>query len=195
VLAGEALVNKMHIDYANLTIVTEGDVEQKVLMPLLQGETYLGIPERRIFTKQYLAPTTLDKDAGKSRGYLPDYGIWFRGLLVMVVEAKAPDISVETGYREASLYARHVNQKYPTDVNPCHFILACNGKDLLFGHWDSMPVLQISMNDLIVGSAELERLQLACGAAVLEARSIESLRRLRQPKPTAPYNLMGGPPS
>lgn len=38
----------MHIDFGNLTIETESNVEQKVLMPLLQGEAYLGIPERNL---------------------------------------------------------------------------------------------------------------------------------------------------
>ncbi len=183
----------MHIDYGSLTIETESDVEQKVLMPLLQGEAYLAIPEKKIFTKQYHAASPLDKGAGKASGYFPDYGIWFRGLLVMVVEAKAPDVPVETGYREASLYARHVNQKYPSDVNPCRFVLACNGKDLLFGHWDAMPVLSIPVKDLTVGSSELDRLQAACGAAVLEAHAIATVRYLRQRNPISPYNLMGGP--
>jgi hypothetical protein len=31
----------MHIDYENLTIETESDVEQNILMPLLKGEAYL----------------------------------------------------------------------------------------------------------------------------------------------------------
>jgi hypothetical protein len=64
---------------------------------------------------------------------------------------------------------------------------------LLFGHWDSMPVLSIAVKDLIVGSAELERLQLGCGAAILESHAIETIRYLRQRNPISPYNLMGGP--
>lgn len=183
----------MHIDYENLTIETESDVEQKILMPLLQGEAYLGIAESNIFTKQYHAPTALDKSAGKTSGYFPDYGIWIRGFLVMAVEAKTPDVSVETGYREAALYARHINQNYPTEVNPCRFVLACNGKQLLFGYWDSMPILSIDLAELRVGSIDLDRLQQGCAYAVLESHAIECLRHLRSPNPTFPYNLIGGP--
>src|SRR6202035_5202469 len=112
--------------------------------------------------------------------YFPDYSIWMRGFLVMVVEAKSPDIAIETGYREASLYARHINQNYPTEVNPCRFILTSNGKQLLFGHWDSLPVLAVNLADIKVGTAELARLQACCAAAVLEAHAISCLQHLRQ---------------
>jgi|SRR5208283_506165 len=124
----------MHIDHDNLSLLNESDVEQKVVMPLLVGPAYLDIPQRNIFTKQYLAPTTLDKSADKTSGYFPDYSIWLDGFPVLIVEAKAPDVLCEVGYREASLYARHLNQKYPTDCNPCRFILSTNGAELLFGH-------------------------------------------------------------
>ena len=183
----------MHIDFKRVTVESESDVEQKILMPLLQGESYLEIPEAAISTKQYLAPTAIDKAAGKAGGYVPDYGIWMRGLLIMVVEAKAPDVSVETGHREASLYARHINQKYPTGVNPCRFVLASNGKDLLFGYWDSLPLLSCSVGDLAVGSSALEALRAGCGASVLDTHAIDCLRQLRKTNAVLPYNLAGGP--
>lgn len=74
-----------HIDLDNLAVKTESDVEQKVLMPLLNGEAYLAIPQAHIHTKEYLEPTKLDKEAGKSSGYFPDYSVWGYGFLVMVV--------------------------------------------------------------------------------------------------------------
>jgi type I site-specific restriction endonuclease len=97
-------------------VSTESDVEQKILMPLLNGEAYLAVPQIQIRTKEYLAPAKLDKEAGKTPGYFPDYSIWSCGFLVLVVEAKAPRVPVEEGYREASLYARHINQNYPTGL-------------------------------------------------------------------------------
>src|SRR4051794_33981365 len=108
----------MHIDHDNLDAATESDVEQKVILPLLRGAAYLGIPESAIFTKQYLQPSALDKAAGRTTGYYPDYTVWMHGFPVLVVEAKAPDVTPEVGYREASLYARHLNQSYPTGINP-----------------------------------------------------------------------------
>ena len=49
-------------------LVTESDVEQKVIYPLLSGGNYLAINERHIRTKEYLAPTKLDKGAEKTTG-------------------------------------------------------------------------------------------------------------------------------
>ncbi len=108
----------MHIDHDQMVLETESDVEQKVIMPLLTSGTYLGIPQSGIFTKKYLAPTELDKKAGRAYGYYPDYSVWMKRFPVLIVEAKAPDEAVEIGYREAALYARHLNQSYPTNINP-----------------------------------------------------------------------------
>jgi hypothetical protein len=41
-----------HIDHDGLVLRTESDVEQKVLMPLLNGQAYLAIPEAAIHTKE-----------------------------------------------------------------------------------------------------------------------------------------------
>lgn len=123
----------MHLDYENLRLDTESDVEQKIVMPLLTGEGYLAIATNQISTKKYMAPVALDKSAGKDSGYYPDYVIWMRGFPVLIVEAKSPDVPTEVGYREASLYARHLNQRYPTNLNPSRFVLATNGKTLLAG--------------------------------------------------------------
>jgi hypothetical protein len=92
----------MHIDYDNLTLVTESDVEQKVVMPLLTGAAYLGIPQDYISTKRYLAPTALDKAGDKTSGSYPDYSVWMHGFPVLIVEAKAPSVPSEVGYREAA---------------------------------------------------------------------------------------------
>jgi len=149
----------MHIDHDNLTLHSESDVEQKVVTPLLSGDIYLEVSNRQIFSKQYLAPTVLDKTAGRTTGYYPDYTVWMRGFPVLVVEAKAPDVPSENGYREASLYARHLNQSYPTGLNPCHFLMSTNGKTLLAGYWDSQPTLEIQVTNLRLGCADLEKLQ------------------------------------
>ena len=157
----------MHIDHDNLTLDTESDVEQKIARPLLAGDIYLGIASEKIFTKQYLAPTPLDKTAGRVIGYYPDYTVWMRGFPVLVMETKAPDVPTETGYREAGLYARHLNQAYWTNLNPCRFILATNGNTLLAGSWDSAPAVQFDVANLRLGSSELDRLQQHCHARVL----------------------------
>ncbi|MGA9527621.1 MAG: type I restriction enzyme HsdR N-terminal domain-containing protein [Terriglobales bacterium] len=182
----------MHIDHDNLVLQTESDVEQKVVMPLLTGNMYLAIGERRIFTKKYLAPTDLDKKAGRTTGYYPDYTAWMGGFPVLVVEAKAPDVQAETGYREAALYAGHLNRAYPTNINPCRFVIATNGNKLLFGYWDSMPVIEIDVSDILPGSTHLDALKQNCGVAVLESHAADCLRRVRKGDLIYPYDLAGG---
>lgn len=182
----------MHIDCDNLVLCNESDVEQKVVMPLLAGAAYLGIPQDRIFTKTYLAPTILDKTAGRDSGYFPDYSIWMHGFPVLVVEAKAPEVPSETGYRDASLYARHLNVRYRTDLNPCRFIVSTNGCELLFGHWDCEPILRITVSDLRPGSAHLATLVERCGFARLQAFSLSCLVHARAARSFYSYEAAGG---
>jgi type I site-specific restriction endonuclease len=108
----------MHIDHDNLVLETESDVEQKIIMPLLVGEAYLGIPSNKVFTKSYLAPSILDKKADRKSGYYPDYAVFMRSFPVLIVEAKAPDVPPEVGYREAGLYAKHPTEKQTIGVEP-----------------------------------------------------------------------------
>jgi hypothetical protein len=140
-------------------VETEADVELKVITPILTGANSLEIPISWIRAKEYLAPASLDKAAGKLGGYYPDYSVWEKAFPVLIVEAKAPDVKAEVGYREASLYARHLNQVYKTGLNPCQFILATNGRRLLAGNWDSAPIVDIAVEDLVVGDAAVERLR------------------------------------
>jgi type I site-specific restriction endonuclease len=113
----------MHIDHDGMVLESESDVEQKLIMPLLTGPAYLNIPESKIKTKQYLAPTEFNKKAGQTSGHYPDYSIWFRSFPCLIVEAKSPEVSAESGYREAQLYAQFLNQHYQTGINPAHFVL------------------------------------------------------------------------
>jgi len=184
--------DSMHIDHDNLSLGNESDVEQKIVMPLLTGSVYLEIPQDRIFTKQYLAPTILDKSAEKTFGYFPDYSVWMYGFPVLIVEAKAPDVSSESASREASLYARHLNQKYPADFNPCSFTISTSGRDLLFGHWDCNPILAILVKNLRVGSSDLDNLIKQCHHTVLQAFALSCLARARAARSFYSYNAAGG---
>jgi type I site-specific restriction endonuclease len=147
-------------DSALTELVTEADVEHKVIYPLLSDGNYLAINGRHIRTKEYLAPTKLDKAAERTTGYFPDYSIWEKAFPLMIVEAKRPSVSVEVGYREAALYAQNLNQKYRTGVNPCRFVMASNGLRVLFGYWDAAPVFDEEVENLVIGSQALERMKL-----------------------------------
>ena len=52
----------------SIDLKTESDVEQKLIFPLLSAPNMLAIPIEAIKTKDYLSPTTLDKDAGRRGG-------------------------------------------------------------------------------------------------------------------------------
>jgi len=171
---------------------TEADVEIKIICPILTGANFLDVPLTSIRAKQYLQSTVLDKAAGKTSGYFPDFSVWEKALPVLIVEAKAPDVDAEIGYREASLYARHLNQAYKTGLNPCHFIIACNGRRLLAGYWDSNPQLDVDVADLKPGTAATARLRDLCQHNILAAHAAKSRTALRPTSVTRPYSLAGG---
>jgi hypothetical protein len=171
--------------------VTEADVELKVVTPLLTNPNYLAIPTASIQGKAYLTPTVLDKKAGKTGGYYPDFSVWELGFAVLIVEAKEPGIPVEVGFREACLYARHLNAEYKSGINPCHFVLSCNGKQLAYGAWDSNRCQTVEMDVLQIGSNELETLIRFCHHRVLLAHAAKCLSGVRLSRSTQPYTLAG----
>ena len=106
---------------------TEADVENKVVMPILQAANSLEIPILDINGKGYLAPIAIDKAAGRNKGYYPEFSAWRKTLPLLIVEAKAPSVVSEIGYREASLYARHLNHLYKkaTLLNTIKYLSLC----------------------------------------------------------------------
>lgn len=173
-------------------VETEADVELKVISPLLTGANFLEIPLSSIKAKEYLRPTALDKTAGKTVGYYPDCSVWEKALPILIVEAKAPEVKAEVGYREAALYARHLNQQYKTGLNPCRFILSCNGRRLLAGPWDSAPQLDLAVDDLKAGSDALESLREFCHHRIIASYAAKCLTVIRPSRSVKPYSRVGG---
>ena len=175
------------------TFLNESDVEHKLIYPLLTEPGFLAICPEAVKPKSYLAPTHLDKEAGRTRGYFPDYSIWLLGLPVLIVEAKDPSVPAQRGFREACLYARHLNSRYPTDLNPCRFVLATNGITLLAGYWDQeVPELDINISDLHIGTDSTDKLIAFCQAHVLESHSSTYFNKVRVLRGIRPFNLAGG---
>lgn len=183
----------MHIDHDGLELKSEGDVEAKLLFPLLTSELYLGIPSKHLFSKEYLAPSDIDKGGKVAGGYYPDASVWVHGFPILMVEAKAPGVPVEQGYREAALYARHLNSQRPTGFNPANFIIASSGDRVLFGKWDSPPEFDVHYANLRPGSQELERIQKIYGFPALRQFAQECLDRAKPKKGQRPFNRAGGP--
>ena len=81
----------------------------------------------------------------------------------MILEAKAPGVPVEQAYREAPLYARHLNSQRPAGFNPANFIIASSGDRVLFGKWDSPPEFNVHYSKLRPGSPDLQAIQQVYG--------------------------------
>lgn len=170
------MIAKLHLKprqtYPSLSeaeLRNESDVEQKFIYPFLTHASFLGIPSLWVRTKEYMTPTEIDKLAGKRSGYVPDYSIWYRGLPLLMVEAKGPDVVIERALREARLYAGEINKRYPPGANPIGFILACNGVQVALSQWDSEAETVIfNIEDVGPGSAALELFRTAVGHKALE---------------------------
>jgi len=174
-------------------VENEAAVEQKVLFPLLTLPAYLALPPDAVKPKAYLAPTPLDKEAGRTTGYFPDYSVWIHGYPILIVEAKDPSVAAEKGFREASIYARHLNARYPTGMNPCHYVMASNGIELLAGFWDQeRPSLKVRVRDLGLGTDAHEQLLRLCHYSVLEKRAGQAAAALRITRGLRPYQHAGG---
>ena len=184
----------MHIDREGLVIENESDVEIKIILPLLTGAAYLDIPESCVKPKSYLAPTPLNRKAGRTSGGYPDFSVWFRSFPCLIVEAKSPDVAVEAGYHEASLYAAFLNQNYPTGINPAHFLLATNGNEFQCGYWDTKPTLAGKIAELRPSSQLMSDLQKICGRWALESHALKCLDASAPRRALLPYNLAGGGP-
>ena len=91
-------------------LVTESDVEQKLLWPLLTSPKPMGfgLQPAEILTKPNIQRVEIDKGA-KRHLYYPDYIIVIAGLPIVVVEAKAPIESLSDALNDARLYANEIN--------------------------------------------------------------------------------------
>jgi hypothetical protein len=132
---------------------SESDVEQKLVYPFLVHPNFMDIHHEWVRTKDYMEPTEIDKGAGKRVGYIPDYSIWRTGFPLLIAEAKRPDKPIEKALREAHLYANRINNRYPPNVNPIGYVLACNGERFALAPYDSETnVLYAKATDLRPGT-------------------------------------------
>ena len=172
---------------------TESDVEQKLLYPLLSSGQGLGYNAEEIKTKSYLQPLDIDKGAGKKVGYYPDYSIVLSSLPVLVIEAKAPNEPAESGFREAQHYAHEINKRYPSGVNPVSIVVACNGRDLIYGEWDAASPTKLRMADLSPGVAVFEAFRSVCGRSFQLSHASQVRADLHPARRFKALKLMGGP--
>ena len=119
------------------SLLSESDVEQKVIWPLLTKAEPIGLGYAKtdIQTKINLRKLEIDKGA-RSQLYYPDYLLSLQGIPQIIVEAKKPNEDLYEAYRQASLYASEINRFFESGINPCKYIIACDGLRLVAGTWD-----------------------------------------------------------
>ena len=171
---------------------SEGDVESKLLLPLLTRSEFLGVPLDEIRSKQGIAPRDIGKGLKRKLGYIPDFCVYKHSLPILVVEAKSPANDVHQAYSEAALYALEINKAFPHKLNPCCRVIACNGIQLLAGHWDAEPELNMSIESIIPASPALDKLLYLLGNESLEQIAAPIVKALRASDFRRPFNQGSG---
>jgi hypothetical protein len=173
---------------------TESDVEQKLLWPLLTSvpPRGLGYTPAEVMTKASIRRLEIGK--GESRHlYYPDYVVLLSGVPLMVVEAKVPTDKIDRALDEARMYAAKLNELFPSGLNPCSWVVGCNGHEFIVGKWDTTEVSHsLNFSDINLASTAF--------ANVLKALQRESLspdadafRRRTTKRPFwRPVSEMGG---
>ncbi len=172
---------------------TEGDVEAKVILPLLTSSELLSIPRANIKSKEYLRPKDIGKGAAKRSGYFPDFSVYVNALPVCIVEAKSPSNSAEIGYGEACLYAHEINKGFGSGTNPCQIVISTNGVDLLAGFWDAEAAITCKISDIVAGSEVLARLREIANYSFLSSIANQTSAKIRLDKFKRPFNQGEGP--
>ena len=174
---------------------TESDVEQKLLWPLLTTgvPNGAGLVSADVLTK--LSIRRLEIGKGSSRKlYYPDYMVVIAGLPVLVIEAKAPGESVDQALAEARRYATELNALFPSGINPCTRIVACNGAEIQSAPVDTAdPDIKLKHSEISVGSALYAQLIDKCRRSVLQKHADEIRTRFRKTQYRRAVSYVGGP--
>ncbi|WP_175830205.1 type I restriction enzyme HsdR N-terminal domain-containing protein [Burkholderia cepacia] len=174
-------------------LLTESDVEQKLLFPIItESLPYgLGIPRSHVLTKFSIRRLEIGKGR-EGKLYFPDYIVMSDGLPVLVIEAKVPGESVEEGFREARLYAHEINAKFQAGFNPVTHVICSNGKELLYGTPDSNDGVLLLLDELNVGSQKYAKLQEEINWTKLSSNAANLNQKKKPNRYWKPKKLLGG---
>ena len=176
-------------------LVTESDVEQKLVWPLLTtpAPNGLGLVAADLLTKSNIRRLEINKGTSRKL-YYPDYMVVLAGLPVVVVEAKAPGEDVENGLTEARLYGTEINALFPSGLNPCSRVIACNGHKLLSAPVDTAePDIELDFGDISAGSSLFAKLVDACRRTAVQEYADEIRKRFRKAQYRRAVSFIGGP--
>jgi RNA recognition motif len=136
----------------------------------------------------------LSNGQGPSRKlYFPDYIVVVAGLPVLVTEAKAPDEDLQLALDEARLYGSELNALFPSQVNPCIRVVACNGSGLWSAPTDcSEPDVRLVHTAFSLANADFARFVDLCKRAALQEHVDRIRRGWRKPSYHRAVSLVGG---
>ena len=157
---------------------SEADVEQKFIYPLLNHPSFLNIPAKSILAEKSLGSMSFTEKAALPKNYVPDFVLFFLGLPICVIEAKQPEIAIDTALKEARLYGQILNQNFPSGINPVRVVVGCNGREIGIGPVDSNEYQKFDVSDVVVGAKVLNDLRDLIGVSTLSefaARTKNSL--------------------
>jgi len=154
------------------SLKNESDVEQFFVLPLLAE---LGYGADYLETKATIPSAVIGKGHHK-KAYVPDYLAYSakaKRKAVLVVDAKHPDESAETGVDEAQLYASVIRRRMALP-KPDQYCVGVNGRRLVVKHYDSdMTLLTLEFADFQDNNILFTRLKEMLSREVLAAVSSE----------------------
>lgn len=176
-------------------LITEGDVELKVITPLLLNPEPIGLGfnNSNLQSKISLRKLMIDKGA-KAQLYYPDFIVNVDGIPLIVIEAKKPNEDLVEAYRQASLYASEINRFFKKDINPCELIIATDGKNLVAGSWDSAsPEFSIPISEWLTTDSNFGSFLSSFSFSNLRNKASISRKLIRTDASFKnPLNLLGG---
>lgn len=132
----------------------ESDVEQFFIIKLI---SYLGFKEENIFTKKVLTMRRYGKGL-KKISFIPDYQLNDSKTPLVIVEAKSPEINVESYVHEAQEYASVINRDY-IGSNPIKFCVTTNGNTTYVHKPDERKeILKLSFSDFTEENEKFKKL-------------------------------------
>ncbi len=173
---------------------TESDVEQKLIWPLLTSSYPNGLSyfSSDIVTKLNIRRLEIGKGAGRKL-YYPDYLVIIAGLPVLVIEAKARGESLSDALDEARLYANEINALFPSGINPCGRVIACNGDALWTAATDSgQPDCLVSHDELSPGNLKFASFVDICRRQIFQVHADAIRKKLRKKEYRRPVTMIGG---
>lgn len=184
----------MSINYSDILLGNESDVEQKFIYKLLTtpAPNGLGFDVDDFVTKPNIKKLKLEKGV-QGKLYFPDYAIIIDGIPIAIIEAKSPG-QLGDAYTEARLYASEINASYPSKINPCELVIVTDGNELHVGQWDSNTAqLTLNKDNFQVTDELFDQLLRLVSKSKLKERSLEVLSRIKKStRYFKPKHMLGG---